>query len=203
MATVEQDTAAVAGPLSPARGPHGAGSGDLERTDRRQYDWYCERQVSILLSMLPPGGVRSLYAHARAWAQSRAEHEAKDPMSTLRRYCREVLPLPPPDVWAEDYRANRAAYLDDDLEPPDPRDRREPVTIEVRSLIYRDQPWRAELRLFNDGDVWRGLVVFRAVSGQAFSTANVFCEPCANDIRERFLDFEPETLRAFLRSALP
>lgn len=157
----------------------------------------------MLLSELPGESRRNLYAVARAWAADRSEHEAKDPMATLRRFCKHLLPLPPFEVWEADFRANPGAYLEDDLEPPGQRHLHEPVTVEARSLIFRDRPWRVELRLFSDGDVWRGFMVFRSGTGPAFTTADVFCEPAPRDIRERFREFAPETLCAFLRSTLP
>lgn len=181
----------------------GAAEGQLAPTLAQRYAWYCDRQVSMLLSLLPASARRDLYGAARTWASSRAEHEAKDPMATLRRFCSHLLPLPPFEVWEEDFRSNRAAYLEDDLEPPGFRGRHEPVTVEVRSLVYRDRPWNCELRLFSDGDVWRGFMVFRSGRGPAFSTADVFCEMTPRDIRERFRAFAPDTLEAFLRSALP
>jgi hypothetical protein len=175
----------------------------LSPTLSARYAWYCERQVSMLLALLPQDTRRSLYRAARDWAAARSEHEAKDPMATLRRYCRHVLPLPPFAVWEKDFQANRGAYLEDDLEPPGARTGSDPVTVAVRSVVYRDRPWRVELRLFSDGDVWRGFMAFRSGSGPAFSTADVFCESTPRAIRHRFQDFASETLCAFLRSALP
>jgi hypothetical protein len=115
----------------------------------------------MLLSVLPREAVRSLYGQAREWAGQRGEHESKDPMASLRRYCSEILPLPPFHVWAADFQRNRG------------------------------------------GDVWRGYMLFRDGAGTRFSTADIFCEDSARTIRERFLAFEPDTLRAFLRSSLP
>lgn len=172
-------------------------------TLRQRYQWYRERQLSMLLSVLPRDAVRSLYGQAREWAAQRGEHESKDPMASLRRYCSEILPLPPFQVWAADFRRNRGAYLDDDLEPPGGNTRGEPVTIEDRSVPYRNSTWDVELRVFDDGDVWRGYMLFRDGAGTRFSTADIFCEDSARTIRERFLAFEPDTLRAFLRSSLP
>ncbi len=172
-------------------------------TLRERYQWYRERQLSMLLSVLSREAVRTLYGHAREWAAERGEHESKDPMATLRRYCGEILPLPPFHVWAADFQRNRSAYLDDDLEPPGGSSRGEPAPIEARSVTYRSAIWNVELRVFDDGDVWRGYMLFRDVGDTAFSTADIFCEDSARMIRERFLAFEPETLRAFLRSSLP
>ena len=172
-------------------------------TPAQRYEWYCERQVSILLSLLPADVLRTFYGHAREWAAGRGEHQAKDPLSTLRRFGRRVLPLPPFEIWRNDFLRHRLAYLEDDLEPPDPRTRSDPVTVDARSLDYRDESWNVELRLFSDAAVWRGFMVFRSGTGPAFSTADVFCESAPAAIRERFMDFEPGTLQAFLRSALP
>ena len=172
-------------------------------TPAQRYEWYCERQVSILLSLLPADAIRAFYGHAREWAAARGEHQPKDPLATLRRFGRTILPLPPFEVWQDDFQKHRAAYLEDDLEPPDNRTRSDPVTVDARSLVYHDEPWNAELRLFSDAAVWRGFMVFWSGTGPSFSTADVFCEPAPAAIRERFMEFEPETLRAFLRSALP
>jgi hypothetical protein len=152
--------------------------------------------------MIPGEGLRTLYGRAREWARDRGEHESKDPMATLRRYCADLLPLPPFTVWLADFRKNRGAYLYDDLEPPTSL-RAEPVTVEVRTVEYLDCPWSVELRLFSDEDAWRGFMVFRSGSGASFGTADVFCEDAPGIIRDRFLSFESDTLRAFLRSSLP
>lgn len=202
MTTLDQGAGEVSeqsGSLRPADGLEQA----LAPTLARRYDWYCDRQVSMLLSLLTSDGRRSLYAAARSWASARSEHEAKDPMATLRRYCRELLPLPPFPIWQKDVQANPAAYLEDDLDPPGTRTRKDPVTVDARSVRYRDRPWSVELRLFNDGEIWRGFMAFRSGKGPAFSTADVFCEVAPEHIRERFREFAPDTLCAFLRSALP
>ncbi len=180
-----------------------AGTDAVAPTLAQRYAWYCDRQVSMLLALLSREGLRDLYATARQWATDRREHESKDPMATLRRYCRVLLPLPPFEVWELDFRANRGAYLEDDLDPPGLRSRGAPVTVETRSVVHLDRPWTVELRLFSDGDVWRGFMVFRSGVGPAFSTADVFCEATPQHIRERFQEFAPDTLAAFLRSALP
>jgi hypothetical protein len=70
-------------------------------------------------------------------------------------------------------------------------------------VAYRDSTWDVELRVFDDGDVWRGYMLFWNGAGTKFSTADIFCEDSAGIIQERFLGFEPETLRAFLRSSVP
>ena len=67
-----------------------------------RYEEYCRQQVFLLLEIVPREAVRPLYRRARTWAIERGIHESKDPMSTLRLFCREVLPLPPFEVWLMD-----------------------------------------------------------------------------------------------------
>ncbi len=57
------------------------------------YEEYCRQQVTLLLEIIPLEAVRPLYRRTRIWATERGLHDTKDPMSTLRVFCREVLPL--------------------------------------------------------------------------------------------------------------
>ncbi|MEC9242031.1 MAG: hypothetical protein VYA48_05180, partial [Gemmatimonadota bacterium] len=67
-----------------------------------RYEEYCRQQVFLLLKIIPREAVRPLYRRARTWATERGVHESEDPMSTLRLFCREILPLPPFDAWLLD-----------------------------------------------------------------------------------------------------
>lgn len=78
---------------------------------RGRYEAYCQQQVTLLLEIIPSEAVRPLYRRARTWATEEGFHESKDPMSTLRSFCREVLPLPPFEVWQLDYANHRVAHV--------------------------------------------------------------------------------------------
>ena len=78
---------------------------------RRRYSEYCRRQAVGLVELVPREGVRPLYRQAREWAVDQGMHESKDPMATLHLFCRNLLPLPPFDVWLADYETHRLAHL--------------------------------------------------------------------------------------------
>lgn len=178
------------------------------RTDgsalRRRYLDYCHGQASALLDLVPRDAVRPLYRRAREWATGRGLHEAKDPMATLLRYCRELLPLPPFEVWREDYEGHQTAYLRLAAEGPLYAWSAEPVLVDARDITMDGRAWSAGLSVFRDGGSWRGFIGFRqSPSDPGVRTADVFCEDDPKDIRERFQDLTSHTLQAFLRSALP
>lgn len=176
-------------------------------TSRAAHEAYCRRQAMRLLALLPSGAVRPLYARARAWATERGIHEGKDPLATLRGYCRELLPLPPYRAWVADVLANPDAHAraptnpgsDDDVagEP-------DPVTVEVRPVRHDAETWYASLNVAPGDDAWRGFIAFhRGPDSRTYRTADVFRETTADDVRSRFRGFDDEALRAFLRSVLP
>lgn len=170
---------------------------------RRLYAEYRRRQASALLGLLSRETIRPLYARAREWASARGVHDGKDPLATLLRYCQEILPLPPFDVWVRDRRENPVAHLREEsgwLQGEAP----EAVTVEVRSVRLGEERWTASLRLFHRDGAWRGYISFRDVSGnRTVRTADIFREEEPGEIRRRFLSFRPDTLQAFLRSTLP
>ena len=177
------------------------------RTDvglRRQYQEYCQRQAAGLLRVVPKEAIRPLYRTARVWAAARGLHESKDPMATLVRYCRWLLPLPPFECWLEDCERNRVAHLRYVSEGPLHARAVEPVVVDVRDVRMDGETWTASLSLFPDGEVWRGFIGFsRGPSDLGVRTANVFCEEDPKNMRDRFTDLTFHTLQAFLRSTLP
>lgn len=188
--------------------PDGSRLGVRERWNesdlRRHYGDYCTRQASALLSLIPQEGVRPLYARAREWAAATGAHESKDPMRTLVRYCKEILPLPPYSVWLEDFHRNRMEHLQESTEPSLGTAAPEPLTIDVRSLAYSDCDWDAGLVLFQRDGRWRGYISFQESPGpRRARTADIFLDGDPEEIRDRFRTFRIDTLQAFLRSALP
>ncbi len=195
-------------PTAQRGGPVGYGGEPASlRTDaglRRQYQEYCQRQAAGLPRLVPKGASRPLYRTARAWAAARGLHENKDPMATLVRYCRWLLPLPPFECWLDDYERSRIAHLQYVSEGPLHARAVEPVVVDVRDVRMDGEMWAAGLSLFPDGEVWRGFIGFsRGPSDMGVRTANVFCEEDPKNIRERFTDLTFHTLQAFLRSTLP
>lgn len=169
-----------------------------------RYEEYCRQQVALLLEIVPREAVRPLYRRARAWAIERGLHESKDPMSTLRAFCRDLLPLPPFDVWLLDYANNRIAHMNAGVGwsplagPP------EPLAVEFRRMEHEAEPWRGTLEVYRGGDAWRGLIRFQRDGEEGhFRTGEIFCEDDLQDIRDRFISFTASTMRAFLRSTLP
>jgi hypothetical protein len=127
-----------------------------------------------------------------------------DPLAALLKYCEELLPLPPFEVWREDVARNPEAHLRDLDDSPDAPTAMAPATLEARTVDHAGATWIAHLRSFRDSDAWRGHIAFeQRPSGTVHRTALIFREAGPAELRERFLSFETDTLQAFLRSALP
>lgn len=167
-----------------------------------RYSAYRRRQARTLLGMVPREAVRPLYR--RAVAAGFVGDGPVDPMTTLLAYCETLLPLPPFDVWRDDMRRHPSAHLgdiEDSAEAPGPES---PITLETRELYYAEHAWTALLRVFRDEGTWRGFIAFQDTSSsRTFRTTLIFQEWTAGDVLDRFAGFEPATLTAFLRSALP
>jgi hypothetical protein len=167
-----------------------------------EYRAYRKRQARGLVGLLPKDAVRPLYR--RALRAGHGEKQSTDPLATLVDYCETLLPLPPFETWCEDREASPSAYLrdlDDSAAAPTAES---PTTVETRAFDVGGTPWIAHLRSFRDGDAWRGYIAFEEQpSRRLHRTALIFREADPADLRERFLDFEPVALAAFLRSALP
>ncbi len=171
---------------------------------KARYEEYCQQQVSILLQIIPREAVRPLYRHARTWATERGLHESKDPMSTLRVFCRDLLPLPTLEVWLLDYDAHRAAHVVAGSGWSPRTDAMEPIAVESRRVEHEAEPWSGTLEVYRSGDGWRGLIRFqRDGEKDQFRTGEIFCEDSLQDLRTRFISFAAPTLSAFLRSTLP
>ncbi len=189
------------GPLGPV--DDGVSPSDIA-VQRGRYQGYCQQQVSLLLEIIPREAVRPLYRRARAWATERGVHESKDPMSTLRGFCREVLPLPPFEVWRSDYENHRLAHVSAGVERSPLPEAMEPIAVDVRRIEHEAEPWQGTLEVYRGGDAWRGLIRFqRDGEGGHFRTGEIFCEDDLQDLRDRFISFTAPTMSAFLRSTLP
>ena len=167
-----------------------------------EYHAYRKRQARGLVGLLPKEAVRPLYR--RAIRAGHGEKQSTDPLATLVDYCETLLPLPPFERWCEDREASPSAYLrelDDSAAAPTAE---APTTLEARTFDVGGTPWTAHLRSFRDEDAWRGYIAFEEqATKRVHRTAVIFRESDPADLRERFLDFEPVALSAFLRSALP
>ena len=173
-------------------------------TLKGRYEEYCRQQITLLLQVIPREAVRPLYRRARVWATERALHEPKDPMSTLRGFCREILPLPPFDVWLLDREKHHSAHVSSGGEEGPPAEPMEPIAVDVRRMQHKTQPWRGTLEVYRGGDAWRGLIRFQrdGEEGQ-FLTGEIFREDDLQELRDRFNSFSAPTMSAFLRSTLP
>lgn len=185
-------------PLDPNRGP----TPDVALKAR--YEEYCRQQVSLLLQIIPRDAVRPLYRHARTWATERGLHDSKDPMATLRVFCRDVLPLPTFEVWLLDYDAHRTAHVVAGSGWSSSTETIEAIPVESRRVEHEAEPWSGTLEVYRGGDGWRGFIRFQrdGEKGQ-FRTGEIFCEDNLQDLRDRFISFTAPTLSAFLRSTLP
>jgi hypothetical protein len=185
---------------------------------RRRYARYRRREARRLLDLLPARAARELWRTAVAEVAERDPRSAVLSTQRLAEYCERLLPLPPFETWLEDFRAHRAEHLADDLDDPaaiaDGAPPAEPFGVETRR--FRDEAgeeWAAVLAIRAEAvDRWCGHVVFHpvrpdAVSAPAgrtaFRTGEILREASAEAVRERFGEFAPVTLRAFLRSARP
>lgn len=173
---------------------------------RRSYEAYCRRQAALLLSVLPEGSAAGLHRRATEGAG-----QGSDGFGRLKAFCRELLPLPPFDRWCDDFLAHPARYLDD-ARPWRERDEDGPTALAVRPFDVDGRPWSAYLVVRALADGWTGWLVFSpgafepsdsAPSGRKGCTGEIFREPRAEHVVERFDAFDDATLRAFLRSALP
>ena len=133
-----------------------------------------------------------------------------DPLALLVERCREVLPLPPFEVWVEDYLRDRRPYLEEMERGVVGPGRGSPVTIDLRRIAREDQTWVGGPYLFRESPDWRWFITFNPESDQTEEpppalrrTADVFRESRGDDVRDRFRSFSEDTLQAFLRSALP
>ncbi|MFP3947551.1 MAG: hypothetical protein ACLFWG_02375 [Longimicrobiales bacterium] len=174
--------------------------------DRSAYDSYARRQAQGLLDLIPREGLRPLYGRAREWALERGLHDEKDPLATLLRFCEELLPLPPFDLWLKDVARHAEEHLADLRRTPEGRaGDRESVPVESRTITGGDGvEWRAILSLYRAYGVWKGLIRFnRDDDARDLSTAAIFREDDPGEIRTRFRSFDEPALLAFLRSVQP
>ena len=171
---------------------------------RGLYEGYCRQQVSFLLGIIPREAVRPLYRRARTWATERGFHESKDPMSTLRGFCRDVLPLPPFEVWQLDYENHRAAHVSAGIERSPLAEPMSPIAVDFRRIEHEAEAWQGTLEVYRGGNAWRGLIRFQRDGEEGhFRTGEIFCEDDLQDLRDRFISFTAPTMSAFLRSTLP
>ena len=169
-----------------------------------RYEEYCWQQISLLLEIIPREAIRPLYRRARIWATERGLHESQDPMATLRLFCRDVLPLPPFEVWLLDYQTHRVAHVSPGSGFSPLNEPMEPIAVEFRRLEHNAESWHGTLEVYRGGEVWRGLIRFQRDGEKGhFHTGEIFREDNLQDLRDRFISFTAPTLSAFLRSTLP
>ena len=169
-----------------------------------RYEEYCRQQVFLLLKIIPREAVRPLYRRARTWATERGIHESEDPMSTLRIFCREILPLPSFDAWLLAYETHRLAHVSTGLGVLPLPESMEPVAVEFRRLEHEAEAWRGTLEVYRGGDVWRGLIRFQRDGEDGhFRTSEIFREDDLQALRDRFISFTASIMISFLRSTLP
>ena len=120
---------------------------------RGRYDAYCAQQAAALPAMLPRDGVRALYRSARGQVMG----EVVDPLGLLVEKCRRVLPLPPFELWAQDYLRNRRHHIEEMELSVGPR-KGAPATIDARLLQHGGQSWVAELAVFHSTVARAGLL---------------------------------------------
>ena len=170
-----------------------------------RYEEYCRRQAKGLVSILPKEAIRPLYARAREWGRNTGQEVVKDPLATFILFLRDLIPLPPRDVWEKDRAENLNAHVKEEFDsPPAHRRSSPPVTVESRGMEMEGRRWRATLNLFRRDEAWRGFIVFNLLGeDETVRTTDIFREEDPDEIRNRFLGFHNQTLQAFLRSVLP
>ena len=154
-----------------------------------------------MLSLVPREAIRPLYRRARSEVDA---PDPGDPLGLLTAFCEALLPLPPFDVWQRDRKMHPAAHLDEAERGPWPDRSAGPVAVAVRVVDFRSDLWHAELNVRSEEKLWSGHITFRTESlHETYSTGAIFLEQGADAVRDRFLEFDDRTLRAFLRSVLP
>jgi len=169
-------------------------------TLRGLYGQYCEREAMALLGLLPETERRGFARRARVWAEGEGLWDPTDPLAAARRYARSLLPLPPYELWIRSYLADRWAYLDRLGVPSLPR------TGEPVAVALRDCPdgWMVTLSVTGSELGWRAFLEFHREGEEGrWRTAEIFRGDDPDEFRQRFLEFNPATLQAFLRSILP
>jgi hypothetical protein len=178
---------------------------------RDRYLAYCSDQGRELLNIIPREGVRSLLRHFRLnggvhpYADRVEDADDRGTLYWLAERAMEILPLPPFDVWVQDFHASRFEYATVPGPPmaPEAPDG-EPVTVELRSIRRGESEWVASLGVRTLGERWVGHIRFHSPGEpKVFTTGEIFREPSPIDIRQRFRDFDERTLKAFLNSVLP
>jgi len=86
-------------------------------------------------------------------------------MSTLRFFCRDVLPLPPFWVWLSDYESYRVAYVSAGVGWSPLTEPMEPIAVEARRWEHGAEQRHATLEVYRGGDGWRGLIRFQRDGG--------------------------------------
>jgi hypothetical protein len=179
-------------------------AGPSEAEYRERYEAYCTWQAQLLPTLVPREAIRPMYRAAHEWALERGLETGKDPLALLRRYCRAILPLPPFEVWVERFRAAPEAFLEIPARSGELAGAANVASIvAVRGLEHGGGVWTAALNVQQAESGWRGFIGFTGSRGNTVRTAEIFLEPSLDGLRDRFWTLEPDTLSAFLRSALP
>ena len=118
--------------------------------------------------------MRPLCRCARLWATERGLHETKDPMSTLRVFCREVLPLPPFEVWLLDYENHLVAHAGTGVEWARLAEPMEPIAVDIRPMEHEAEPWHGTLEVYRGGDCGGDSFDSSAMERKATSAAAKF-----------------------------
>lgn len=170
----------------------------------RRYRDYRRREARALLPLLPREAIRPLYAAAREWAKGEGRRPEEDPLGVLADFAERLLPLPPFSHWLRDREAYLEAHLQEEFEVPAREGPPRAVPVEVQGFELAGRRWLAALHVLRKDGAWRGYIAFRPPEGgEEIRTGDIFREEDPREIRARFLSFQPATLQAFLRSALP
>jgi len=171
---------------------------------RERYEAYCTWQAELLPTLVPREAIRPMYRAAHEWALERGLETGKDPLALLRRYCRDILPLPPFHAWVGRFRSHPEAFLEIPARPGAlPGSANVSSIVAVRGVEHAGAFWTAALNVQESDSGWRGFIGFTGAQGTTVQTAEIFMDPSLDDVRDRFRTLEPDTLSAFLRSALP
>lgn len=208
---VEPVTNASSIPDSAARSA-GLGPALHSETLRERYRSYRLNQGRELLALLPAEGLRGVLRHLQGDSSApgrtggrTSELDEVVTLEDLAHRCADLLPLPPFEVWAEDFHRARAAYESQPGPPLAPRaEDGRPVTVAVRTIRYQGGAWVAGLGLRPLDTLWVGHVRFHAAGDPDFvQTGDILREPTPEEVRRRFREFDDRTLEALLRSVLP
>jgi len=164
------------------------------------------QQGREFVRLIPREGLRALLRKLHDEEVGGFDFASEDGFQALANHCAELLPLPPFEIWAQDFARNRIAHGGPESPPLAPTLAAEKtVTVAVAEFLSEGgEEWIASLEVRENDRGWTGTIRFhRDGSTQVCRTGPIIREEHPESVRMRFEGFDRTTLSALLRSALP